>query len=350
MMKKPDLNERKQRLLMALVERHIHDGQPVGSKALAGSRHLPVSAATVRNLMAELEDMGVLASPHTSAGRVPTELGYRLYVDSLLTSTVMNRPDHRDLRLQLERLLVPEQSPQELVAQASRTLAELTRMAGLVAVPRRQVSTLRQVEFLPLSNNRVLVVLVVNLAEVQNRIIHTARQFDESELRQAANYINRTYAGRNLDSICQSILQTLAAEREQVDALMQDAMDVAAQALHQEPDASDYVVSGESNLLSSAQADNLSQLRELFEAFNRKQDILHLLERAMKADGVQIFIGSEAGYKPFDDYSLITAPYSSDSGSVGVLAVVGPTRMDYEKVIPTVDITARILSTALAQR
>ncbi|MCK5887934.1 MAG: heat-inducible transcriptional repressor HrcA, partial [Alcanivorax sp.] len=201
-MTKLDLNERKQRLLMALVERHIRDGQPVGSKTLASGSGLTVSPATVRNIMAELEDLGVLASPHTSAGRVPTELGYRLYVDSLLASSVMERPDHRSLKKELRQLLAPEQSPQELIAQASRTLAELTRMAGLVAVPRREVTTLRQVEFLPLSGKRVLVVLVVNRSEVQNRIIHTDRDYDEAELRQAANYINHTYGGCDLNSIC----------------------------------------------------------------------------------------------------------------------------------------------------
>ncbi|MCG8391910.1 MAG: heat-inducible transcriptional repressor HrcA [Pseudomonadales bacterium] len=348
-MTKLDLNERKQRLLMALVERHIRDGQPVGSKTLASGSGLKVSPATIRNIMAELEELGVLASPHTSAGRVPTELGYRLYVDSLLASSVMERPDHRKLRQELNQLLAPEQSPQELIAQASKTLAELTRMAGLVAVPRRQVTTLRQVEFLPLSGKRVLVVLVVNRSEVQNRIIHTDRQYGEAELRQAANYINHTYAGCELDNICDGLLSTMNADRAQMDALMQTTMDVAAKALQTEQADSDYVVSGESNLIQSAEAENLGQLRDLFDAFNRKRDILHLLERSMKADGVQIFIGRESGFQPFEDYSLISAPYRVDNGPVGVLAVVGPTRMDYEKVIPTVDITARILSAALTQ-
>lgn len=348
-MTKLDLNERKQRLLMALVERHIRDGQPVGSKTLASGSGLKVSPATIRNIMAELEELGVLASPHTSAGRVPTELGYRLYVDSLLASSVMERPDHRKLRQELNQLLAPEQSPQELIAQASKTLAELTRMAGLVAVPRRQVTTLRQVEFLPLSGKRVLVVLVVNRSEVQNRIIHTDRQYGEAELRQAANYINHTYAGCELDNICDGLLSTMNADRAQMDALMQTTMDVAAKALQTEQADSDYVVSGESNLIQSAEAENLGQLRDLFDAFNRKRDILHLLERSMKADGVQIFIGRESGFRPFEDYSLISAPYRAENGPVGVLAVVGPTRMDYEKVIPTVDITAKILSAALTQ-
>ncbi len=344
----PDLNERKQALLMALVERHIRDGQPVGSKTLAEGTGLSVSPATIRNIMAELEDIGVLFSPHTSAGRVPTEVGYRLYVDSLLRSAPMNQGNSAALKRELEQLIHPDLSPKELVAQASRALAELTRMAGVVVVPRRDVTTLRQVEFLPLSGQRVLVILVINRAEVQNRIIHTDRDYDESELRQAANYINRTYAGCDLDSICDGLLSTMQADKRQMDSLMQTAMDVAAKALQKDETNDDpYVVSGEANLIDTTQADNLDKLKDLFDAFNHKRDILHLLERSMHAQGVQIFIGREAGYQPFSEYSLVSAPYSAGDSPVGVLAVVGPTRMDYERVIPTVDITARILSAAL---
>ena len=348
-MAKLELNERKQRLLMALVERHIRHGQPVGSKTLATGSGLAVSPATIRNLMAELEDMGLLASPHTSAARVPTERGYRLYVDTLLASSTMERPDNARLREELRQMLAPDQSPEALVSQASRSLAELTRMAGLVAVPRRDVTTLRQVEFLPLSGQRVLVVLVVNRSEVQNRIIQTSRDYTEVELRQAANYINKTYAGCDLDHICEGLLSTMDADRAQMDVLMQATMDIAGKALRQDRKDSDYVVSGESNLLEGGQMDSIEKVRDLFDAFNRKRDILHLLERSMKADGVQIFIGRESGYQPFEEYSLVSAPYKVDNGPVGVLAVVGPTRMDYEKVIPTVDITARILSAALTQ-
>lgn len=346
-MSRPELSERKQRLLMALVERHIRDGQPVGSKTLAEGSGLSVSSATIRNIMAELEDLGLLFSPHTSSGRVPTESGYRLYVDTLLRSAPMNQRDTRSLRRELEQLIHPDQSPKELVSQASKALAELTRMAGVVVVPRREVATLRQVEFLPLSGQRVLVILVVNRAEVQNRIIHTDREYTEVELRHSANYINRTYAGCNLDEICEGLLSTMEADRRSMGQLMETAIDVAAKALKQDPEEDDYVVSGETNLLDSAQGDNIEKLRDLFEAFNHKRDILHLLERAMHAEGVQIFIGQEAGYQPFSEYSLVSAPYGSDDHTVGVLAVVGPTRMDYERVIPTVDITARILSAAL---
>ena len=344
-----EINDRKRRLLMALVERHIRDGQPVASRALAEESGLSVSPATIRNIMAELEDLGILASPHTSAGRVPTEVGYRIYVDALLASSPMNTPDARKLKRELQQLINPQQSAQELVSQASRALAELTRMAGVVVVPRREVTTLRQVEFLPLSDRRVLVILVVNRSEVQNRIIHTDRDYSEEVLRQAASYINHTYAGSNLDNICEGLLKTMAADKDEMNHLMQTAMDVAAKALETPPTEDDYVLSGESNLLDTTQPENIDKLKDLFDAFNRKRDVLHLLERCLSADGVQIYIGRESGYQAFDEYSLVSAPYRADSDSVGVLAVVGPTRMDYEKVIPTVDITSRILSATLGK-
>lgn len=343
-----ELNERKQRLLMALVERHIRDGQPVGSRTLAEGAGLRLSPATVRNVMAELEELGILASPHTSAGRVPTPLGYRLYVDALLRSSPMNNPDAAGVRQELEQLLDTGRSRRELVSSASRALAELTRMAGLVVAPRREVTTLRQVEFLPLGGRRVLVILVVNRSEVQNRIIETDRDYSEAALRQAANYINRTYGGIAIEDICEGLLRTMRADKDHMDNLMQTTMDVAAKALdREEPEESEYVLSGESNLLDMAHQDNIDKLKDIFDAFNHKRDILHLLERSMHADGVQIFIGNEAGYQAFDECSLVSAPYRVEQQNVGVLAVVGPTRMDYEKVIPTVDITSRVLTAAL---
>ncbi len=343
-----DLSNRKQTLLMTLVERHIRDGQPVGSKAIANSGALSVSPATIRNLMAELERMGVLASPHTSAGRVPTELGYRLYVDALLKTSIKNADDIIPLQQDLHQLIQPDQSPEEIYNRASRALAELTRMAGVVAMPKRKVTTLRQVEFLPLSERRVLVVLVVNRAEVQNRIIHTDKEYTEQALRQAANYINHHYAGQHLDDIKTALVQAMRSEKAHMSQLLATSVDVAEKALTTQKDnTGDYVLAGETNLLNMAEGDNMHRMRELFDAFSQKYDILHLLERSVSADGVQIFIGREAGIQVFEDYSLVSSPYAMEDGSVGVLAVVGPTRMDYEKVIPTVDITARLLSKAL---
>lgn len=343
-----ELSERKQRLLMALVERHIRDGDPVGSKTLAQGSGLQVSPATVRNIMAELEELGVLGSPHTSAGRVPTELGYRLYVDSLLRSRALSHPDARGLRTELEGMLDAGESSRELVDRASRALAEITRMAGLVAVPQREVTTLRQVEFLPLSGHRVLAILVVNRSEVHNRVIQGDREYAAEELHQAANYINHTYGGMAIDEIREGLVRTMQADKDELDSLMQTTVEVAGKALEGSGDKDpDYVLAGESNLLDMAHQDNIDKLKELFEAFNHKRDVLHLLEQAMHADGVSIFIGREAGYQAFEDCSLVSAPYRLDHDGVGVLAVVGPTRMDYEKVIPTVDITARVLSAAL---
>lgn len=343
-----DLSNRKQTLLMALVERHIRDGQPVGSKAIADSGALTVSPATIRNIMAELENMGVLASPHTSAGRVPTELGYRLYVNALLKTSINSAEGLTPLQQDLHQLIQPDQSPEKIYNRASQALAELTRMAGVVAMPKRKVTTLRQVEFLPLSERRVLVVLVVNRAEVQNRIIHTDKEYTEQELRQAANYINQHYAGQHLGDIKTALVQAMRHEKAHMSQLLATSVDVAEKALTtQKEGAGDYVVAGETNLLNMAQGDNMSRMRELFDAFSQKYDILHLLERSVSADGVQIFIGREAGIQVFEDYSLVSSSYAMEDGSVGVLAVVGPTRMDYEKVIPTVDITARLLSKAL---
>lgn len=344
-----DLSHRKQTLLMTLVERHIRDGQPVGSKAIADSGALAVSPATIRNIMAELERLGVLASPHTSAGRIPTDLGYRLYVDALLKTSLHKVDAMSPLQQDLHKLIQPDQSPDEIYNRASQALAELTCMAGVVAMPKRKITTLRQVEFLPLSERRVLVVLVVNRAEVQNRIIHTDKEYSEQELRQAANYINSHYAGAQLSDIKSALVQAMRNEKASMSQLLATSVDVAEKALTPSPEsgAGDYVMAGETNLLNMMESDNMGRMRELFDAFSQKYDILHLLERSVSAEGVQIFIGREAGIQVFEDYSLVSSPYAMEDGSVGVLAVVGPTRMDYEKVIPTVDITARLLSKAL---
>ncbi len=341
------LSERKQQLLMMLVERHIRDGQPVGSKTLSQNTSLNVSSATIRNVMAELEDLGVLYSPHRSAGRMPTQAGYRLYVNALLASSAMNQPQTQVLKKQLTELMIPDQSRKELLGRASNVLAELTRMAGVVAAPQAESTTLRQVEFLPLSGQRVLVVLVLNRADVQNRIIHTDREYQPDELRRAANYINQLYEGHDLDSICEALLANLNSDRYRLDEMMQSTLEAVSEGLKQEEKRADYLLAGESNLLGLADNNQLDQLRDLFDAFAGKRDVLDLLEKVKRADGVQIFIGSEAGYDAFSDYSLVATPWQGANNALGVMAVVGPTRMDYERVIPTVDVTSRVLSAAL---
>ena len=344
-MSKDKISERAQILLKALVERHIRDGQPVGSRTLLEEAGLPVSAATIRNVMSDLEELGYLHSPHTSAGRVPTAAGYRLFVDTLLQV----QPLERDAVSALRHELNPDKSATELVQSASSMLSSITAQAGLVTVPRNEANQLRQVEFLPLSGDRVLVILVINEREVQNRIIHTKRVFSESELRDAAALVNQRFAGRPLNEVQQQILQEMQDARSQIDTYLQASLDLANKALQQEGAEDEYVMAGESRLLGGASPDEMSKLRELFDAFERKQDLLHLLERCSRAEGIQIYIGEEAGYEVFGDYSVVTAPYSDGMRTLGVLGVIGPTRMAYERVIPIVDVTARMLSSALAK-
>lgn len=339
-----DITDRGRILLKALVERHIRDGQPVGSRTLMEESGLPVSAATVRNVMSDLEERGFLHSPHTSAGRVPTAAGYRLFVDSLLQVQPLDPQSIDSLRSQLN----PDKTSTELVQSASSLLANITAQAGLVTVPRQETQQLRQVEFLPLSGDRVLVILVINEREVQNRIIHTRREFTADQLREAQDMVNQRFAGQPLDRVQESLLKEMEDARAQIDSYMEAALDLASQAMEQEAPDSEYVVAGESRLLGGATAEELVKLRELFDAFEQKKDLLHLLERCSRADGVQIFIGEEAGYEVFGDYSVITAPYTDGAQTLGVLGVIGPTRMAYERVIPIVDITARMLSSALS--
>ena len=317
----------------------------MASRTVQEDAGLPVSAATIRNVMSDLEERGLLHSPHTSAGRVPTAMGYRLFVDNLLQV----RPLSDDALAIMRHELNPDKSASELVQSASTLLSSISAQAGVVTVPRQEAGQLRQVEFLPLSGDRVLVILVVNEREVQNRIIHTRRAFTEDELRAAASLVNQRFAGLPLDQVQQGLLREMEEARAQIDSYLEAALELASNALEQEVGSGDeYVVAGEAQLLGNATAEEMAKLRELFDAFERKQDLLHLLERCARASGVQIFIGEEAGYEVFGDYSVITSPYTDGGSILGVLGVIGPTRMAYERVIPIVDVTARMLSSALS--
>ena len=338
------ISERASILLKTLVEHHIQDGQPVGSSTLLKMAGLPVSAATIRNVMSDLEERGYLHSPHTSAGRVPTALGYRLFVDTLLQIQAPEDDAVSALRAELN----PDKSATELVQAASSLLSNITAQAGLVTVPRQEANQLRQVEFLPLSGNRVLVILVVNEREVQNRIIHTQRPFTEAQLRDAAAMVNQRYAGQALNQVKERILREMREARSQIDSYLEDSLDLASKALDQEGDGEECMMVGESRLLGSATAEEMPTLRDLFESFEQKKDLLHLLERSTRAQGVQIFIGEEAGYDVFGNYSVVTAPYNDGFRTLGVLGVIGPKRMEYARVIPIVDVTARMLSSALS--
>ena len=341
------LNDRARQLLRTLVESYIRDGQPVGSRSLSRESGLHLSSATIRNVMADLEGLGFVSSPHTSAGRVPTDRAYRFFVDTLMRARPMEGAPLEELRRHIDPLLHADQK--SLVATASQLLSNLTHLAGVVTVPRPQVAAITQIEFVPLSDNRVLVVLVFNDREVQNRIIQLTRHHGPEELRRAAQYLNEQLVGRTPEAARGEILRQLQEDREHMNSLMVDAIRLAEQVFDdsQPRVGLEYIVAGETNLMGAAQLTSVEKLKRLFEAFNEKRDFLHLLDQSLHADGVQIFIGQESGYQVLDDCSLVTAPYAADDGVIGV---IGPTRMAYERVIPIVDVTARLLGSALNSR
>jgi heat-inducible transcriptional repressor len=344
------LTEREQLLLRVLVGSYIRDGQPVGSRALSRESGLALSSATIRNIVADLEQLGFVSSPHTSAGRVPTDKGYRFFVDSLLKARtpVEDDPAFAELRRQLD---ASRDDSKALVAAASRLLSNVTHLAGVVTLPRAQQASITQIEFVGLSDNRALVILVFNDREVQNRIIQLERYHSADELRRAANFLTERCRGKTLAQVRQDILREMQETRENMNALMKDAISVAERVFKtDESSRMEYVIAGETNLMGAGELSSVDKLRRLFEAFNEKRDILNLLDHSLRADGVQIFIGQESGYRILDDCSVITAPYSADNEVVGVIGVIGPTRMAYERVIPIVDLTAKILGAALARR
>lgn len=344
----PVLNERAQHLLRVLIERYIRDGEPVGSRTLARDAVMDLSPATIRNVMADLEDLGFVKSPHTSAGRMPTVQGYRFFVDSLLTVQPLDGVDIQRLRAELNLDL----DRKDLVERASNLLSGITRLAGVVTLPRRQQAALRRIDFLPLSERRVLVILVINEREVQNRIIHTERSYSAAELETAANFLNEQFAGKDISAVRERIVADLQQTREDMNRMMKAAVEMAGQVFQPETlqDRDDVVVAGQTNLMEFRELCAVDKLRHLFEAFTQKREILHLLDQCVNAQGVQIFIGEESGYTALDECSVVTAPYSMDGKVVGVLGVIGPTRMAYDRVIPIVDTTARLLGAALNPR
>ncbi|MGA0023161.1 MAG: heat-inducible transcriptional repressor HrcA [Burkholderiales bacterium] len=337
------LNERAQLLLKTLVERYIADGQPVGSRALSKFSGLDLSPASIRNVMADLEEMGFITSPHTSAGRIPTARGYRFFVDTLLTVKPLDRVEINQLEGQLQ-----VESTQKLVSSASHMLSDLTRFAGVVVTPRRSAG-FRHIEFLKLAEKRLLLILVTAEGDVQNRIIQTEKAYSPSELVEAANILNQNYAGCTFDDIRRRIQSELKQLREDMSQLMAVALAAGDQAVTDS--AEDVVISGGMNLLGIDDlSSNMAKLRELFNLFEHRATLLQLLDISSRAQGVQIFIGNEAGLQPLDECSVVTAPYEVDGKVVGTVGVIGPTRMAYERVIPIVDITAKLLSSALTQR
>ncbi len=336
------INDRARTLLKTLVERYIEDGQPVGSRTLARASGMNLSPATIRNVMADLEEQGLVVSPHTSAGRVPTVQGYRLFVDRLLTIKPLQAGMVNRLRQQLD-----QGDPQQVVEAASSLLSELTNLAGVVMLPRRGSVRLQHIEFLPLTAEQILVILVINGQEVQNRIIRTDRPFSVEELQEVANYLNAEFAGKELSSIRRQILESLQQTRDAMRTLMQTAAEMADQVVSSSV-SDDYCLAGETNLMHYDEMADLEKLRQLFEAFHAKRDVLHILDKSIHAEGMQIFIGEESGYAVFDDCSVVAAPYTVEDEVLGVLGVIGPTRMAYDRVIPVVDVTAKILGSLLS--
>ncbi len=337
------LNQRAKILLKTLVERYITEGQPVGSRSLSKFSGLDLSPATIRNVMADLEEMGFVASPHTSAGRIPTHRGYRFFVDTLL---VVKPLDLIEIH-QLEDQLHPN-NPSRLINSASKLLSELTRFAGVVVTPKRSSAIFRYIEFMTLSEKRILLIIVTPEGDVQNRVLFTDRIYSQTELIEAANFINQNYAGRAFDEIRIRLQSELKQLHHDMTNLMTAAIEAGGEAIRENDDA--VVVAGERKLLDVHDlASNMTSLKKLFDLFERKTALLQLLEFSGKAEGVQIFIGGESGVVTLDEFSVVTAPYEVDGKVVGTVGVVGPTRMAYERVIPIVDATARLLSSALSQ-
>jgi heat-inducible transcriptional repressor len=338
-------NERAQHLLGVLVDRYIREGQPVGSRTLSQHSGLDVSPATIRNIMADLEELGFVTAPHTSAGRVPTIKGYRFFVDTL----VKLRPPKEEELLQFESAL-KDTDPQALALSASNLLSAVTKLAGVVTVPRRAHTALRQIEFLPLSEHRLLAIVVLNDRDVQNKILNVHRDFGEEELRQAGNYLTEQFGGCDLSEVRHRLLTELRETRESMNTMMVDAIEMAQQTFPADELEGEFVVAGETNLMGLGGLANMDTLKRLFEAFGRQQDMLHLLDQTLNAHGVQIFIGQESGYQLLDECSIVAAPYTTEENTMGVLGVIGPTRMAYERVIPIVDITAKLLGSALKSK
>jgi heat-inducible transcriptional repressor len=338
------LDSRAQLLLKTLVERYIAEGQPVGSRVLSKHSGLDLSPATIRNVMSDLEDLGLISSPHTSAGRVPTARGYRLFVDTLLTVKPLARAELREL----ESHIHPDE-PRRVLATASSLLSELTQFAGVVAAPRREAVRIRQIEFVSLSDSRVLLIIVATNGDVQNRILFTKRAYTSSELVTAANYLNHHCAGLVFGEMVSRIRSELQQLQQDMSELMSAAISAGQEAMADAGEA--CLISGERHLLEVDDlSSNMSRLRELFRLFEQKSGLVQLLEISNRAEGVQLFIGGESGISPLDECSVVTAPYEVDGQVVGTVAVIGPTRMAYERVIPIVDITARLLSSALSSK
>jgi heat-inducible transcriptional repressor len=335
------LDKRAQVLLKTLIERYIAEGQPIGSRTLSKYSGLDLSPATIRNVMSDLEEMGFISSPHTSAGRVPTPAGYRFFVDTLLVVKQLQAGELRELEGQLQ----PD-NPQRVIHSASQLLSQLTQFAGVVMTPRRAV-TFKHVEFLKLSEKRILLIVVTPDGDVQNRILFTERDYSPSELVEVANFINQNYSGQSFEEARSRLRSELRELREDMTRLMSTALEAGTLLAE---GSEQYVVSGERNLFAVRDlSHDVGRLKQVLELFERKTSLLQILDLSLRGQGVQIFIGGESGVNAPDDVSVVTSPYKVDGEVVGTVGVIGPTRMAYERVVPIVDVTAKLLSSALSQ-
>jgi len=340
------MDERALSLLKTLVERYIADGQPIGSRTLSRASGLELSPATIRNVMADLEELGLIASPHTSAGRVPTARGYRLFVDMMMTTRPLETAQLSPELASVREQLLPDQ-PQRVITQAAQLLSNLSHFVGVVTAPRRP-GVVRHIEFLRLGERRVLLILVTTDADVQNRMIITARDYTESELVEATNYVNAHYAGLDIEGMRDRLRSEIVALRDEIAQLMQAAVQAGSEAISE---GDQVVVSGERNLLGVQDfGQNMGSLRKLFDVFEKKADLMRLLEVSSRAEGVRIYIGGESGVVPFEELSVVSAPYEVDGRIVGTVGVIGPTRMAYDRMVQIVDITSRLVGNVLSHK
>ena len=336
-------SHRARRILSAIVDKYIQEGIPIGSKSLSLADNIGLSPASIRNVMSDLEELGFIASPYTSSGRVPTSKGYRFFIDSLLKLQPVEATELERIK---KRVNLHDSNSRELAISVSNTLSAITKLAGIVTIPKQQVTRLKEIDFIQLSEKRILAIIVMNETEVENRILQMKRDYSKDELKQASNYINTHYKGRSLSYIKKHLINELMQTKESVNSLMSDLIDIADQVLDF-TESDEYIVAGQRRLMDFHELSDIKKLRQLFDAFKEKQQLLELLDKSMSTDGIQIFIGEESGYQMFDNCTLITSPYTTEDGAIGVLGVIGPTRIAYQKVIPIVAITAKLLGKSL---
>ena len=342
-MKNKTPSDRAKQILSAIIDNYIEEGTPIGSKKLSTYNRFNLSSATIRNVMSDLEDLGFIASPHTSAGRIPTSKGYRFFIDRLLEFQPVDSNEFASIKNTVSQT---KSSNKDLATNVSTILSAITQLAGIVTVPKKHKSTLKEIDFIPLSEQRVLAIVVINDSEVENKILQMKRNYSRDELQISANYLNQNYVGRSFEYIKNDLLTKLKETSALANSLMNNIINIADELLiNQNKD--EYVVTGKNQLLDFEELSDINRLKDLFDAFNEQQQLLQLLDKSMSTSNVQIFIGQESGYRIFDNCTLITAPYTNEMGSVGVLGVIGPTRIAYQRVIPIVDVTAKLLSQSL---